>query len=252
MTIPLQNHIIYGPVASRRLGRSLGINCFIPKSKICSLNCLYCQYGYTRIGENELEDPSNYFTTKEILNALKNSLSAMADGIDAITLSGNGEATAHPDFPSLVDGIVNLRDTYTPGIRTVILSNSTFLGRAEVRAATGQLDVRIMKLDCGTEACFRRYNHPVIEVTLEEIVSNLCKLKDPVIQTLFSGGPAGNASPDQLKAWIEKLLEIRPHDVQIYSLARPFPSRSIEKIGRPELEDIALQVRAEGIDIAVY
>jgi len=252
MPIPLQNNIIYGPVNSRRLGRSLGINCFIPKDKICSLNCLYCQYGYTRIGEAELHDPENYYPVDEILGALKEYLVIAGNHIDAITLSGNGEATAHPQFPEIVEGILLLRNTLAPGVQTAILSNSTMLGREHVRSALSRLDNRIMKLDCGTEECFRRYNRPVIGVTLENIIYSLRNMEDIIIQTLFTGGPEGNASAVQVDAWIRQVRGIGPRHVQIYSLARPFPSRHIEPLDKQSLSEIGMKAGEAGIETTVY
>ncbi len=252
MTIPLQTDIIYGPVASRRLGRSLGINCFKSNTKICSLDCLYCQYGYTRISVSELEEPDNYYTVAEILAALEASLMMLENGIDAITLSGNGESTAHPQFSEIVEGIIRLRNSLAPGVQTAILSNSTMLGRKAVRTALAQLDNRILKLDCGTEECFRRFNRPVIGVTLENIISNLRNTEDIIIQTLFAGGMEGNTSAEQVDAWVRQLRVIKPRYVQIYTLARPFPSRHIEPLEKQVLSEIAVKVREAGIEVMVY
>jgi wyosine [tRNA(Phe)-imidazoG37] synthetase (radical SAM superfamily) len=252
MTIPLQKSIIYGPVSSRRLGRSLGINCFVPGAKICSLNCLYCQYGYTRVGPAALQNPDSYYPVNEILDDLEVYLADDRGGIDVITLSGNGESSAHPDFPAIVDGMVRLRDRYKPGVDTVILSNSTMLHREAVRSAMKKLDKRIMKLDCGTDSCFKRFNQPVIPVTFEEVVAGLKQMAHIIIQTLFAGGAMGNASKDQVAAWIDRLIGIRPDHVQIYSLARPFPSRQIGVLDRKALDEIAVMVRATGIEVSVY
>jgi len=252
MTIPLQNSIIYGPVGSRRLGRSLGINCFIPKLKICSLDCLYCQYGYTRVSMADLGDPGNYFSVAEILSALENSVMERGEVINAITLSGNGESTLHPAFPEIVEGIIRIRDAHLPGIKTVILSNSTTLESEAVRSALIHLDQRIMKLDCGTEECFQRFNRPVTGVSIATITEYLRRLGNVIIQTMFCSGSEGNSEPDEVDNWIWRLKAIKPSVVQIYSLDRPFPSRRITSLNRESLEKIADKVRKAGVQADVF
>ena len=252
MTIPLQSSIIYGPVRSRRLGHSLGINCFIPKLKICSLDCLYCQYGYTRVSMADLEDSRNYFSVDEILSALEESVLNQEDEINAITLSGNGESTLHPGFPKIVEGIIRIRNAHLPGVNTVILSNSTTLESAAVRSALQHLDQRIMKLDCGTEMCFQRFNRPVTGISIATITEHLQLLGNVIIQTMFCGGDGGNSEPEEVETWIRRLKAIRPLNVQIYSLDRPFPSRLIESIDRVNLEKIADKVRKTGIKAEVF
>ncbi len=172
--------------------------------------------------------------------------------IDAITLSGNGESTAHPQFPEIVEGLINLRNLYAPGVRTAILSNATMLDRAEVRSAVSQLDDRIMKLDCGTEECFKEFNRPLIPTRLNTIVDQLMNLKDIIIQSLFTGGSAGNTTRNDIDAWVDQIRRIRPKYVQIYSLARPFPSRKIESLENQTLLKIAERVQNLGIKTIVY
>ena len=189
--IQLQRNIVYGPVNSRRLGVSLGLNILPTKTKVCSFDCLYCQYGWTEdFNDNTLIKvlPSK----AEILEALESQLKEMNYEPDYITFSGNGEATLHPEFGAIVDGVIELRNKYTPHAKTTILSNSTQLFKTEVREALAKLDERIMKLDAGYEEMLKQYNRPAKYVYLDVITDVLTEMKDITIQTLFTSGPMGN------------------------------------------------------------
>lgn len=251
MPIPLQKGIIYGPVASRRLGLSLGINIIRIPRKICTLDCIYCQYGYNPLQPSQLTAEENFYRVEEISDALGEALS---QGIkpEYITLSGNGEATLHPGFPELVREINRLRDRYTPGSRTAILSNATNLNDPHIIRGLAMLDDRIMKLDCGTNDCFQRFNRPGVPVTLDDITEWLGDLSEVTIQSLFAGGAAGNISDPEINAWLERLLRIRPAFVQIYTLARSYPSRDIDPAKPADLEKIMNLVQSHGISARTY
>jgi len=252
MTIKLQNNVIYGPVNSRRLGSSLGINVLSTDKKICNLNCVYCQYSWTKIKPDELLNKSSYIDTQKILESLEKALFAVSPSPNYITLSGNGEATLHPDFDNIVDGIIHLRNEYAPNSKTAILSNSMAVNNTDIRNSLSKLDVRIMKLDCGNEKLFKIYNRPVIDISLDTIVIGLSELKDVTIQTLFSGGEHGNSNENHIEQWIEKLKIIKPIDIQIYTLDRGYPSNKIYPVTLDWLDDLTQRLNKLGFKSKAY
>jgi len=241
--------IIYGPVPSRRLGFSLGINVLPTKRKFCTFDCAYCQYGWT---ERTPTDGDPFPTVPEVLAAVEEGLRAPAVPPVYLTFSGNGEPTTHPEFPSIVQGVRALRDRLLPSAKLAILSNSTCVGSANVREALGLLDVRIMKLDAGTESVFQRYCRPLITVTLDDIVAGLADLRDVTLQALFTGGPGGNAAPEHVTAWIERVVAIAPAAVQLYTLDRDWPSRELSPLTPDTLDAIAAALRRANCPATVY
>jgi len=247
--LPLQNSIVYGPVASRRLGRSLGVNLLPFYQKTCTLDCLYCQYGWSRFSNLET---AKYLSVSEVLSALKHSLKNLLMPPDYITFSGNGEPTLHPEFGSIVEEVKQLRDLLAPMARVVVLSNSTTVVRESVRVALKKLDDRIMKLDAGNAATFEIYNRPHPSVEFDRIVKGLSSLSDVTIQALFTGGKDGNYSPRSILDWVDKIVEIKPQKVQIYTLDRGYPAPTIESLGLTELNHIRQRLSAEHIAATVF
>jgi len=249
--IQLQRNIVYGPVNSRRLGVSLGLNILPTKTKVCSFDCLYCQYGWTEdFNGNTL---SKVLPSKaEILEALENRLKDMNYEPDYITFSGNGEATLHPEFSVIVEGVIALRNKYTPHAKTAILSNSTQLFKPEIREALAKLDVRIMKLDAGYEEMLRLYNRAAKYVYLDVITDVLSEMKDITIQTLFTTGTMGNYTDKNITAWVERIKKIKPVFVQLYSLDRGYPSEGIAPVSNEELGKVKEILDKENIKSEVY
>ena len=252
MTIPLQRGIIYGPVRSRRLGRSLGINLLPTSYKICTFNCLYCQYGWTLIHGRILRDRDAWPKVNEVYNALERSLKEISPSPDYITFSGNGEPTIYPDFPVIVDGVIKLRNDLAPSAKVAVLSNSTMVMDENILTALSRLDVKIMKLDCGAVECFKSYNRPAKGVHFEEMVKGLAKLENVTIQSLFSGGPKGNFYPENIEAWIDSVRQISPSTVQLYTLDRGFPSNKIAMLNKNQLIELKERLNEFGIDSEVY
>ncbi len=255
--IALQSGIIYGPVRSRRLGLSLGINLLPTDYKVCSYNCLYCQYGWTpRRSLNPAHALKDLPQPAEVRVALEKALRSVVRKrakLDAVTFSGNGESTLHPEFPEIVDLAAALRDRYLPQLKLAILSNSSTVPREEIRAALNRLDARMMKLDAGSEEIVHQLNGPAPPFYLKEIVDGLKQLKDVILQSLFVQGRICNADPDAIAQWIERVREIRPALVQIYSLDRVPADARIWKINLPTLEWIANQVRWQaGVKAEIY
>ena len=249
MLLELQSTIIYGPIASRRIGASLGINLLQARTKVCTFDCLYCQYGWT---DFSCLETAVYPAPEKVVEALEAALGALPAPPRYITFSGNGEPTLYPEFARIVDLVNAARDGRAPDAGTAILSNSTTVVRPEIREALSKLDLRIMKLDAGTEETFESYSRPAPGISLEEITEGLAALDDVTIQSLFTKGPAGNFTGRNITEWIDRLKRIGPVMVQIYSLDRGVPSREIEKLGVEELGSIRDRLAAEGIPAEIF
>ncbi len=252
MLLQPQSGITYGPVRSRRLGRSLGINILPAGRKLCNFDCRYCQYGWTDRLAMASMDPSDFPGVTTILEAVSTTLRGLPEPPDYVTFSGNGEPTLHPFFGDVLEGVRELRDRLAPRARTAILSNSSRVGDAAVRQALSRLDVRIMKLDTGTEACFRRYNRPIGDLTLEAVVRGLALLPEVTLQALFTGGPHGNLDEAELRAWLARVAAVRPHSVQVYTLDRDAPCEDLVPATKRELQEIGERVTALGFEADVY
>jgi wyosine [tRNA(Phe)-imidazoG37] synthetase (radical SAM superfamily) len=252
MLLRLQKGIIYGPVNSRRLGSSLGINILSVNEKFCPFNCVYCQYGWTK---NQTIQPDNIFalpSVRDVKEALREALMRMSRRPAYITFSGNGEPTLHPDFAQIVEEVKAARDELSAEAKTAILSNSAFVSDLSVRQALSRLDVRIMKLDCGETEVFKRYNQPCRGVDLEAITDGLARLTDVTIQALFSSGQEGNLSPQNIIAWIERLKRINPSSVQLYTLDRGYPGNDLKPTAEEQLRQIKKLVGEAGLSAQVY
>jgi len=251
MLIELQKHIIYGPINSRRLGLSLGINLLPFDKKICPFDCVYCQYGWTEAHqahgtENQLPP------VQAVLQALGGALRSMENLPAYITFSGNGEPTLHPHFGKIVDGVNAMRSRLAPNAKTAILSNSASVFKKSVRKALAKLDVRTMKLDCGSPPVFRTYNRPCPGITLDKITDGLTQLSNITIQSLWADGDAGNLHPDNLREWIERLKRIKPLLVQIYTMDRGYPSQGLIPVSRAQLHQIEESVKQAEIPAITF
>jgi wyosine [tRNA(Phe)-imidazoG37] synthetase (radical SAM superfamily) len=250
MLLPLKHRITYGPVPSRRLGRSLGINLSPPGRKLCSFDCQYCQYGFDAPVAAVPNGTSGFPTPAQVEEAVAATLAALAEPPAWLTFSGNGEPTLHPAFPEIVDRMLTLRARMVPGARTAILSNSTEVGRAEIRAALARLDARIMKLDVGTQDALAAYNQPAAGLRLDDIVDGLARLGGVTLQTLFTDGPQGNLS--SVDAWLEAVDRICPVMVQLYTLDRESPNAGLLRASAEQLNAIRQRLAARGISGTVY
>lgn len=255
--ISLQQGIIYGPVPSRRLGQSLGINLLPTDQKLCSFNCLYCQYGWTKhvtfVPGNRLKSLPSVRAVESALNDALSVLDGSHKSIDTITICGNGEPTLYPALADVIAAVKQLRDRHQPRARVAILSNSSTVGIPTLRAALALLDLKFMKFDAGSEAMFRQLNHPAAPVYMGEIIDGLKQLKDCYLQSCFVQGRITNADIDSVALWVEKVREIRPVAVHIYSLDREPADRRIEKVSLATLQWIASELRwRAGVEAEVF
>ena len=251
--LPLQQGIIYGPLKSRRLGRSLGINLLPTAFKLCSLNCSYCQYGWTKELTNCAEKYREYLpSVTDVTQSLAEVLRFHKE-IDCLTFSGNGEPTLHPDFPEIMDETIRIKEKLMPQLKIAVLSNSTTCWSPKIKAALVKIDQPIMKLDVGNQASFKKMNHGPAPVTFDKIFDGLKSLSDITIQTMFVRGKGDNSTDQEVKSWINRLEEINPLWVQIYSLDRGTASDQLERVEPARLQEIANMAKEmTGLLIEVY
>lgn len=251
--LKLKPGIIYGPVNSRRLGSSLGLNILPFRYKACSFNCLYCQYGFTGArGHTVWLEEREFPSESDVTHALEEALNEYPL-VSYLTFSGNGEPTLNPRFSRIVDAVKKVRDRFNPEIKVAILSNSALIGNDEVREGLKKLDFRYMKLDVGDKALFQRFNRPHPEVDFETIIKGLQALGGITIQSLFAGGPNGNAGEKAVNAWISRIAEIKPQECHIYSLDRPAADRTLTPLSRDDLERIKYQAeKISGVTVKVF
>ncbi len=255
----LFDKIIFGPVKSRRLGVSLGINLLPTNRKVCNFNCIYCECGWTSEKINIRNEPLP--SRKEVYDALDKKLSEMkaaAQPPDVITYAGNGEPTLHPEFPGIIDDSIELRDKYFPDAKIAVLSNSTSITRLEIRKALLKVDQNILKLDSAFDLTVKIHNQPRVNVKVRDLIKNLSGLKGSVIiQTLFlrgtyNGRVIDNTTPEELSAWLMALEQIRPSEVMIYTIHRDTPEGSdLHKVPPEDLKRIAAMVNNLGIKTRV-
>lgn len=236
--LELQNGIIYGPINSRRLGSSLGINLLPTAYKACPFNCAYCQYGYTPEKGYKAEwNGDDMPSVEAVIEALIDGLNKFP-AVSYVTFSGNGEPTLHPQFGAIVEEVKKTKQKYAPRASLAILSNSALVGRADIREALMKLDVRFMKLDAGDEETFRKFNRPHFSITFDEVIEGLKIMGDFCVQALFAGGEHGNYREDHIENWARRIKELKPIECHIYSLDRGTPDGKLTKIDREGLSHI--------------
>ena len=254
----LFDEIIFGPVNSRRLGISLGINVLPTQSKYCTFDCIYCECGWTH---SDQKIKAKLYSREEIKDAmLKRFPEIIQLGIipDCITFAGNGEPTIHPDFSGIIDDVYELRNRFFPNAKIAILSNASLIHKPHVKETLFRIDDCILKLDAGSEEMFHRINRPSGNVKLADIIDELVSFKGKlIIQTLFlrgeyNGERIDNTSDFEIDLWLKHLKRINPQSVMIYCIDRATPARDLEKVSVEEMEMIAEKVRKLGIKAEVY
>ncbi len=253
----LWGEIVFGPIKSRRLGSSLGINLLPGNFKICTFNCIYCECGWG----DKVEDISDkVFGYHEIIETLEKKVIELHHNktqIDSFTFAGNGEPTIHPYFAEIVEDITALRDKYYPNAKTSCLSNSTTIYQEKVRMALMKLDNVLLKLDAGSQEMFNLINMPFTPINIDEVVNNLKLFNGKLgIQTLFLTGEHNgviidNTTESEVDLWLHHIREIAPNKVVIYPIDRATPAMNLHKIGVEKLNKIADRVRALGIPCEV-
>ena len=247
---------VFGPVRSRRLGVSLGINLMPADGKLCTFDCIYCECGFNADHRPHRPRP----TRREVAEALERQLQKMADEgtpPDVLTFAGNGEPTAHPEFAAIVDDTLALRDRYFPQAQVSVLSNSTMLHRADVVAALRKVDNNILKLDTVSDDYVRRVDRPAAAFSAAKVVDALAAFAGHVVvQTLFMGGEhdgrsVDNTGEEYVGPWIEALRRIGPQKVMVYTIDRETPAPHLCKASPETLDAIAERVREAGFEVEV-
>ena len=257
MSTFLFDQIIFGPVKSRRLGVSLGVNLLPTDSKVCSFDCIYCECGWNpKKREKKVVLP----TRSEVRQRMEEKLAQMVlenNLPDVITFAGNGEPTLHPEFLGIIDDTIELRNRLTPRARIAVLSNATMLHNPDVISALLKVEDNIQKLDSGFEETIRKMDCPATHFKLDEVVKNLKSFNGQVIiQTMFlrgtyTGEIIDNSTKKEIAAWLKLIVEIKPSQVMIYTIDRDTPAVGLEKLKIEELQQIADQVSALGFQVQV-
>ncbi|MDE6534081.1 MAG: radical SAM protein [Muribaculaceae bacterium] len=249
---------VFGPIRSRRLGVSLGINLSPDDGKVCSFDCIYCEAGFNSQGIGTTGLPSRQKVRHDLESKLK-SMKEAGDPLDVITFSGNGEPTLNPDFPGIIDDVIGLRDRYYPQAKVSVLTNSTRIFSPEVAEALGKVDNNILKLDSAVEETMRLIDKPTSsQFTVERVVEALCRFKGTgIVQTMMLRGEHGgrkvdNTTWEEVATLIEAYRRIMPREIMLYSLDRSTPEENLVKVEKAELESIGRRIEAEtGIKVIV-
>ncbi len=254
----LFDKIIFGPVRSRRLGISLGINLLPLENKFCNFDCIYCECGRTFKGKL---NASSFHGREEVRKALVKKLSEMKaenNPPDVITFAGNGEPTIHKDFSEIIDDTILSRDEIFPQARIAVLSNATMIGNKKVFDALLKIDDNILKLDSAIPETVNLIDNPPKGYSIRKIVENMKKFEGKfILQTMFlsgeySGKSVNNSTDREVNAWIDIIKEIKPEKIMIYTIARDTPSPGLQKISMEKLNEIAEKVKTEtGISVSV-
>jgi wyosine [tRNA(Phe)-imidazoG37] synthetase (radical SAM superfamily) len=253
----LFNDIIFGPVSSRRLGRSLGINLLPENHKICNFNCIYCECGWT---ENTSFKELRFHPREEVYKALETRLVKLVDsgnGPDVITFAGNGEPTMHPEFAGIIRDTIEIRNKIAPNTQIAVLSNATMIHKENVFQALLSVERNILKLDSAIPETIFKINQPKGKVDLEKLRKRMQAFNGKlIIQTLFFRGEymgyqVDNTTEEEIDRWIILLKQIRPAEVMIYTFHRDTPAQGLIRISEEELNSIALKAEMEGIKTLV-
>lgn len=244
---------IFGPIHSRRLGISLGINLLPSDGKFCTFDCIYCECGYNKDHRPTRKLP----TREEVREALESRLKKMQEeGVipNVLTFAGNGEPTAHPHFPEIIEDTLELRNKYFPDAKVSVLSNSTFIHKPEVFAALNKVDNNILKLDTVNEEYIRMVDRPTGHYDVKRIIEGMKAFKgNLIVQTMFmkgtteDGRSVDNTMDDFVMEWIKVVKEIAPRQVMIYTIDRETPDQLLQKATHEDLDRIVSLLQEAGL-----
>lgn len=253
----LFDKIVFGPVKSRRLGVSLGMNLLPRDGKLCSYDCIYCECGLNDERKTNTRIPTREEAKKELEETL---LFMQKEGTapDVITFAGNGEPTMHPQFAGIIDDTIELRDRFFPKAKIAVLSNATMVKKQSVFNALLKVDDNILKLDSVLDSRIRQLNAPYSpSITCEWLVEQLCRFEgNLIVQTMFLSGEykgesVSNMTEEEISGWLIALKKINPRQVMIYTIERETPVKGLKKATKEELDSIAGRAREEGFDVSV-
>ena len=248
----IREETVFGPIHSRRLGSSLGINLLPEKGKICTFDCIYCECGWNKDGRNDTQLPS----AEKVRNALESKLQqCQAEGvtIDSITFSGDGEPTINPEFPQIIDDTIRLRNQYYPNSKITVLSNATMVHKSEVFNALCKVDNPTMKIDAPTNELIEKINHPVPGYDIHRVVEALKQFNGNfILQTMFlKSKDFDSSSSEVLNGWMDIVRLLKPREVMVYTIDRPTPEEGLQKFTVDEMRALVQPLIDEGFLIQI-
>lgn len=246
------DEIVFGPIRSRRLGSSLGVNVLPTRGKLCNFDCIYCECGWNKDGKSDKRFPS----LSDVEAALQVKLEGLAKNgveVDSITFSGNGEPTLNPDFASIVDVTIRLRDQYFPSAKISVLSNATMLGREDILKALMRVDNPILKIDASSDELIAKINKPQGTYSLEKVVAQLKKFDGNfILQTMFLQSDDFDAQKNgALERWLDISRELHPREIMVYTIDRETPDKSLRKCSVGQMEEYVKPLVDEGFNIQI-
>ena len=248
----IREEVVFGPIHSRRLGNSLGINLLPEKGKICSFDCIYCECGWNKDGRDDTKLPS----AERVCNALEAKLKQCLNddiAIDSITFSGDGEPTLNPEFPQIIDDTIALRDKFYPQSKITVLSNATMVHKPEVFNALRKVDNPTMKIDAPTNELIERINHPAPGYDIDRVVETLKQFNgDFILQTMFlKSKDFDSSSSEVLNGWMDIVRVLKPREVMVYTIDRPTPEEGLQKFTVDEMQALVQPLIDEGVEIQI-
>ena len=248
----IREETVFGPIRSRRLGDSLGINLLPEKGKICSFDCIYCECGWNKDGRNDTRLPSAEKVRNDLETKLKQ-CQVNQINIDSITFSGDGEPTLNPEFPQIIDDTIRLRNQYYPNSKITVLSNATRVHLPEVFNALRKVDNPTMKIDAPTNDLVEKINHPAPGYDINKVVEALKQFNgDFIMQTMFlKSKDFDSSSPEVLNGWMDIVRLLRPREVMAYTIDRPTPEEGLQKFTVEEMRRLVQPLIDEGFLIQI-
>jgi len=248
----MREETVFGPIFSRRLGSSLGINLLPQKGKLCNFDCIYCECGWNKDGRDDKVLP----TAEDLRLALETKLKQCRESgtpIDSITFSGDGEPTLNPQFPEIIDITLALRDEYYPKAVVSVLSNATRISRPGVFEALKKVNNPILKLDAPTDELVAKINNPAGDYRVEDVIADLKRFEgDFVLQTMFLiSDDFDSSEPAQLAAWMDIVRDIRPREIQVYTLDREAPKAGLKKFTVDQMREFVRPLIEEGFKVLI-
>ena len=248
----MREDLVFGPIHSRRLGSSLGINLLPQKGKICNFDCIYCECGWNKDGHGDHVLPTAADLRRDLTANLQECRAA-GTPIDSITFSGDGEPTLNPDFAEIIDITLALRDAYYPEAKVSVLSNATRVGREDVFRALQKVDNPILKIDAPTDALVARINQPQCDYSVRQVVEDLKRFEGNfILQTMFLKSPDFDSSdPESLEGWMEIVRELRPREIMVYTIDRETPMKGLQKFTVEQMRELVRPLLDEGFRIQI-
>lgn len=256
MSTILFHEIVFGPIKSRRLGSSLGMNLLPYDGKLCSFDCIYCECGFNADHRTKTKLPNRENVRLALEDKLK-TLKAENTHLDVITFAGNGEPTIHPEFAEIIEDTIALRDEYFPDVKISVLSNGMHVAKSQVFEALKKVDNNILKLDSALDKTAKLMDRPISSYSIEKQIELYSTFEGNfILQTMFLRGEANgekldNTTENEVSAWVDVVKRLRPREVMIYTIDRETPTKTLEKVPVEDLRKIAKRVEDLGIKVNV-